>query len=356
MSRAFNSDMLLIARLLRGLTQEELVAKLGGISQPKLSKIESGLSTPTQEDVDALARALQFKPRFFFHPFYRRASPPTYHRKRKKLTKTDWERIYAKAEIYRICLSLKLNSVEISPVRKAPPMIDPEEYGRDAEKMANALRQYWMVPRGPVADVTRLVEGAGIPVISYDFGTDLTDGFSQHAADNLPPLIFLNARLPRDRLRFTILHELCHIVAHHLPHPSMEDEANKFAAQFLMPGQDIAPDLYDLSIEKFLLLKSKWMVAARALVMTAQRLNKITERSARTYFIKMNSLWGGKSEPAIISDEIEHPRILRQLLDAHLNKLGFTLDDMGNIFGLEPRDVVEFFGVADRPKLRLVIN
>jgi hypothetical protein len=136
----------------------------------------------------------------------------------------------------------------------------------------------------------------------------------------------------------------------------MEDEANKFAAQFLMPRQDIAPDLYDLSIEKFLLLKGKWMTSARSLVMTAQRLNKVTERTARYYFMKMNSLWGGNTEPAVIPPEIERPRILQQLVGAHLSRLGLSIDDLSEIFGLERAYLEDLYSLEERPKLRVITN
>ena len=114
--------------------------------------------------------------------------------------------------------------------------------------MAQSIRQLWLLPRGPVDDVTSLLETAGVIVIGFDFGTDLCDGFSQHGSDNLPPIIFTNTRQPKDRLRFSLVHELGHIVMHRLPNPNMEAEANRFAAEFLMPTSDITKDFYNLSL------------------------------------------------------------------------------------------------------------
>jgi transcriptional regulator with XRE-family HTH domain len=128
MLKTFNPDMLTLARQARGINQSGLADSLkGAINQPRLSRIENGLYAPTDGEVLALARVLGFRAEFFFHPFTRRASPPAYHRKRQKLSKSDWERIYARAEIYRILLAVMLRSVEVESKRSTPPYRDVED-------------------------------------------------------------------------------------------------------------------------------------------------------------------------------------------------------------------------------------
>ena len=263
--RRFNPDMLAIARDASGFTQGELVEAMGGaITQGTLSKIENGLLEPSKDDVSGLAKVLGFREEFFMHPHVRRAAPATYNRSRKRLSAKDWSRIFATSEIYRITASTLLRSVELAPRLPLVPSIDPDQYGGRIEEIATAIRQHWRLPRGPIEDVTSVVESSGIIVVTYDFGTDLCDAFGQLPDDDMPPMIFINSRQPKDRFRFTLCHELGHIVMHSLPRPMMEDEANRFAAEFLMPTADIMKDFYNMSLEKLMALKMHWLTVSNA--------------------------------------------------------------------------------------------
>jgi Zn-dependent peptidase ImmA (M78 family)/transcriptional regulator with XRE-family HTH domain len=352
--KAFNPDMLTVARQTRFLSQSELARNVG-IAQPRLSRIENGMLTPTEEETRALARALRYGPEFFFHSVRRRPSPSTYHRKRQKLSKTDWVRIYARSDVFRTLLATMLRSVELNPKRECPPFVDPITYDGDVGAIARAVRQFWTMPRGPVEDMCKLIEGAGMVIIAFDFGTDLCDGFSQHQNDDFPHLIFVNSRQSKDRLRFSLAHELGHIVMHRMPHPEMENEANCFAAEFLMPEDDIKGMLYELSWEKFFSLKMHWKTSAQALVKRAYDLKRLSERNYRYFFYEMSRSGSRKQEPVQLSPEIEKPRVFNQLVRAHTDSLGYVLTELSRLFGLEEAELEqEYLGTA-RPKIRLVV-
>src|SRR5258706_13163291 len=75
MPETFNPDMLILARQYRALSQGELAEKVKGIlNQPRLSRIENGLYSPTTEELEALARALSVRTEFLFHPMTRRST------------------------------------------------------------------------------------------------------------------------------------------------------------------------------------------------------------------------------------------------------------------------------------------
>src|SRR4051812_6384590 len=114
-NKEFNSDMLMVARHARGLSQEEAVERTKVISQPTYSRIEAGLRQPTAAEIDAIARGLAYRRNFFFHPFRRRPMPALFHRKRQKLTNREWERIFARSEIRRICITLLLDAARLTP-------------------------------------------------------------------------------------------------------------------------------------------------------------------------------------------------------------------------------------------------
>ena len=75
------------------------------------------------------------------------------------------------------------------------------------------------------------------------------DGLSQWATDS--PVMMVNDRAPTDRLRLTLAHELGHVCLHSDQlGGDPEDEANAFAAEFLMHGDLIRSELRNLSPEE----------------------------------------------------------------------------------------------------------
>lgn len=61
-------------------------------------------------------------------------------------------------------------------------------------------------------------------------------------------MVLLNADLTNDRKRWTLAHELGHLVLHsNYIDPELESQADAFAAEFLMPRHIIEPDLRDLT-------------------------------------------------------------------------------------------------------------
>jgi transcriptional regulator with XRE-family HTH domain len=207
----------------------------GTLSQAQLSKIEHGRIQPDEETVSKIAQALKYRPSFFYDSVYQRMPPVSFHRARQKLGAKDREAIHGQAEVYRINLKKLLASVELEIRLPSVPAIDPDQYSKDISKIAQTVRQRWGTPRGPIRDLTKIVEDAGVIIVAFDFGTPLIDGFSQQAGDGLPSIIFINSRQPKDRYRFSLAHELGHLVMHQTPNPEQEVQANLFASEFLMP-------------------------------------------------------------------------------------------------------------------------
>ena len=211
-----------------------------------------------------------------------------------------------------------------------------------------------MLPRGPVEDVAEIIEDAGIIIIPFDFGTELIDAFCQPALDRLPALIFLNSRFTsKDRIRFSLAHELGHLVMHRIPKPEMEDEANQFAAMFLMPETDIRHSLYGMSMEKLMILKLYWKTSMQAILRRARDLNRITDRGYRYYQIEMSKRGWRSAEPVDVDGDIKSPRLLKALFSSHIEELSYSTDELSQMFGLLPKDISEIYP-TDRPKLRLV--
>ena len=168
---SFNAAMLTVARQMRGFSQTEL-AKALRISQGKISKIEAGIVVPDDALVQAMGHALKFRPHFFKREGQMRPAQASYHRKRKKLTGSDWDKINAKAELYRFSIESLLRSVDLVPTKVAPPKIDPDQYDGKIDRIAASVRQAWMLPRGPVSDVVKTIaiDGALERIVNLSSG------------------------------------------------------------------------------------------------------------------------------------------------------------------------------------------
>jgi Zn-dependent peptidase ImmA (M78 family) len=358
----FNHHMMTLARDSRGFTQAELADRLS-VMQGTLSKYETGFQDPPPEFVGELADALGYPRSFFYEVGRPYGLPPFHYRRRKKLSAKALARIVAEMNIRRIHLSKLLISFEWR-TNAFIPEIDQNEYrGRSKgvlsiEDVARSVREMWMLPKGPIPNMVELIESNGGIVIPCDFGTDLLDALSQRI-DGLPILFFVNVNAPTDRLRHTLAHELGHMVLHTITVKSdeeMEEEADAFAGAFLLPADEIRPQLRRFDLRQLANLKLYWKVSMAALAVRASRLNLITPYQSKMFWIEMSRLGYKKREPN--EPPREHPSLLRQMISFHMKKLGYTISDMAKLLHLKVAEFQEMYRIEvvgdPRPALRVV--
>lgn len=363
----FNHHMLTLARDSRGLTQAELASKLG-IMQGTLSKYETGFQEPPAEVVKAFSDTLGYAENFFYEAGRPYGLPPFHYRRRKKLSAKALARIVAEMNIRRMHLSKMLVSFNWK-TNTFIPEIDPDEYrgrGKGAltiEDAARSLREMWMLPSGPIDNMIELIEDNGGIVIPCDFGSDLIDAMSQRI-EGFPVLFFVNVNSPTDRLRHTLAHELGHMVLHTLTVKSdeeMEDEADSFAGAFLLPADEIRPQLRKFDLRQLANLKRYWKVSMAALAVRADRLMLITPYQAKMFWIEMSRLGWRKREPHELPKE--HPKLLRQMISFHMKNLGYSMSEMAKLLHLSVGEFQEMYRSeilgdpyrgGGQPSLRLV--
>lgn len=314
-----NPEMVRLAREAAGLTQGEL-ADLVGVTQGKISKVEAGLLSLSDADLSAISRALGRPPVFFTWTdrVLGFASHELFHRKRKTTTAKSLTAIHAEMNIRRMQLARLLRSVEINGL--GFPQIDPDEYGGDVEQVARVVRGGWQMPPGPIRNVTQMIEDAGGVIIPHDFQTQSVDAVSQWMP-GLPPLIFANSDAPADRLRWTYCHEIGHLIMHTFPGVDAEREADRFAAELLMPADEIRSQLYGATIERLVAMKPYWRVSIQALLYRAQELEAVSPRQARRMWAHLSKLGYRRNEPVILSPE--PPQLYRDLFTVHREQLSY---------------------------------
>ena len=355
----FNRHMLLLARKHREMSQAE-VASCAGIDQGHYSKIENGLLPhgPLEQTAQSLARALRFPLSFFYqtdHVYGLPISVHPMHRKRASVGEKALRGIHAELNLRLVHLRRLLDAIELK--RQFPmPQIDVDE-GGGPERIAESVRQAWLLPTGPIDNLMACVEKAGGLVVWCHFRGSDVDGVTLRAPD-LPPCIFLSQNSPADRLRFSLAHELAHVIMHHVPSATMESEADTFASSFLMPAKDIKKDLVGrLTLEKLGRLKLVWRVSMQALLMRAMQLGTVTSNQSQYLWRQISWLGYRKREPVELDFERESPGVFPRVLQIHFQDLGYTLTELGKALHVEASDLTDLYGLDAAPArghLRLI--
>jgi Zn-dependent peptidase ImmA (M78 family)/DNA-binding XRE family transcriptional regulator len=346
-----NPEMVVLAREARGMTQAELAVALD-TTQAYVSKYESGFLKIPENVLDSLCRILKYPPEFFFQTdqVYGCGSSCFYHRKRRGITLSELRKLQAITNVLRIQVSKLLKGAAIRANNAFEPM-DIGDYENSADYIAQSVRAAWRLPLGPIHNLTAVIESAGGIIFKTSFGTNSFDAISQWLP-GLPPMFFANSDVPGDRLRFTLAHELGHLIMHRVPTMEIEKEADSFAAEFLMPRKEIAPHLNNLSLSKLAALKSYWKVSIQALLYRARELGRITPRQYRTFVMLIGKRGYRTNEPIYI--EPEEPVLLNRMMEIHRNEHEYSEADLSRLVALYEDEFEKTYQRPEQKIIRLV--
>lgn len=187
------------------------------------------------------------------------------------------------------------------------------------------------------------IESAGGIVFDCEFRSRKVDGISKWPQDdNVPPVFLINGDIPGDCQRFTLSHEIGHIVLHHRPCEDAESEADAFASEFLMPEEEIEGGLEGLTLTGAAELKPLWSVSIAALVRRAFDLGKITERKFRYLNMQISSLGYRECEPLPIPRE--EPALFDAILDVHRTSHRSGVEELSDALGMHPNQFEAKYG------------
>ena len=332
-----NPNMITLARESRGLMQNELADKMN-THQSFISKIELGQIPVEDNALDIFEKVLKY-PKSFFHQEGEIYPSLLTYRKRDNVAQKLLSPIEAKANIYRLNIQSLLRAMKYSEANVAA--LDLEKY-EGVEGVAKQLRKHWKVPKGPVENLSEVLEDKRIMLLSFDFGTARVDGRSILTEDK-HPIIISNSSMPGDRQRFTLAYEIGHLVMHVQTPPAFDrdvsHEANMFAAAFLMPAKEIKLDFDDnITIAKLAELKKKWKVSMQALLYRASDLGLLTDNQKRYLLQQFNAMNIRRREPVELDIPKETPMLLRNLITKYKTTQGLNLKALSAFFHLEAEE------------------
>lgn len=259
------SDRLHQARQAKGLSLRALADQVG-VSAMTLSKYERAEAVPSSNVLLTLADALGVRTEYFFRTTdidLKRIEHRNKHR--WKLPKSAETKVLAdvrdQLERWSVLDAVIPApwSVSFSVPEDLPDRITDLE---NIEEVAVLVRKHWKLGLNPIPDFIDTLEARGIKVFTTRFDDSRFEGMSARADHH--HVIVVGREWPGDRQRFTLAHELGHLVLDERLPDSIDKEkaADRFAGAFLVPKEKVRESLgarrRSLEVYELYLLKQEF--------------------------------------------------------------------------------------------------
>lgn len=297
-------------REMHRMTQADLVKEVPSLTRSRLARIEKDLA-PIDEESLALVAAVTGVSLVFFSrppaPGFSVLSPQMRSRSRltqgEKVAALQWARLVDE-EYQNLRGGTRALPVSLRPVPGATP----------EEAAAEARRTLGFSADQPLPYLILAAERVGVTVLGLPYAIETLDAFCAWRSGE--PVIALLGGVPADRVRFSVAHEIGHLLLHRPGQagPRVEAEADRFAAELLTPLaalREVMPPNPTLSA--LVMLKTVWGVSVKSLVRRAKELGAVDGDRALSLYKQMSARGWHKREPGYVPPE--KPRALRKMAE-----------------------------------------
>lgn len=345
------STRLKLARKMAGMSLQDLSDVLQNrVSKQSLNKYEMGQMNPTSEVLLLLAKALNVKPEYFLKQKQAELGSISF-RKKASLTKKDEEAIIEKARDY-LERHLELEFILAVENKFTNPLIDLLIHNKaDVEAAADKLREHWELGTNPISNVIEMLEFKGIKVFLINDVDDI-DGFSAFTENNIPLVVVNTHNKPIERVRFTIIHELAHLLlifdaAINEDHKAVEIHCHHFSSCFLIPSKKLKEMIggnarHYIAINELLNIKEYYGISLRAIVHRLKDLKVITDTYYQKWVIYMSKTYGGKNEPGSYKG-IEKSNYFEQMVSRALSEGLISLSKAASLCNISTNAIRKLF-------------
>jgi Zn-dependent peptidase ImmA (M78 family)/transcriptional regulator with XRE-family HTH domain len=358
---AFDPARLTQARILAGLSKQDLAEKLG-VSAAAVGQYEAGITAPRPDHVARIGQVLDYPPAFFAtgRPYARIDASMGHFRSLRSARVGQRAKAMEVAEqIWELTNALERH-VELPPVN-LPGAGSTTPESRDPESFAREVRRAWGIGPGPFRHVVRTLELHGVVVALVNVDPDVArvDAFS---TSMLPrPLVLLTPDRANDvyRHRFTACHELGHLLLHKNVIPGdleQEKDADRFAAELLAPAAEIGHELpIRVRIAALEDVGRRWGMSVKSLVRRCNELGLASDVTARrTYQRLEQARSAGLLQPEPITNYPGETPVLLSSAFELAERHDLTLKDLAEQLAWPTRRVRQLLGQPDpRPTLRI---
>ena len=321
-----NGDRLVALRELFGLRLLDLSEALD-VGTSFLSKVERG-DKPFPEAVMLRAAAKYDLPTTFFSVL----PPPMDEaiqtfKKNAKATVRDEKRI---SRLHKEASRVFRSVSEATSYRVAQLPSEDDFDPQDIEQIATIMRDAMGLGRtGPVLNSVRSLERYGVGVIDALDEVVVERARQDHVGISMPhvslsrPLIAVVTALEGAEKRFTVMHELGHLILDRgISSPVIrrrdvvEKRADRFARAMLLPAEDMTVRISPtLNLHGYLRIKSDFGVRVDMIVKRGEELGLLDAHRAKSLYIQRSSSGWSLNEAVEVANET--PIVLQQGLIKH---------------------------------------
>lgn len=330
------------ARISHAFSMEKLAAQ-SGVTKQSISKYESGRSMPSSDVLLRLAKALDVKVEYFFRPVAVKLENVSF-RRRARLSVTERKKIEetAKDRLERYLMLEEVFPEKDKVLDPLAPLDIHINRPADAESAAIELRNAWNLGLDPIEDVTELLEAHEIKIVEVE-SSDKFDGLSGYI-DQQHAFITIGRAWPGERQRFTLAHELGHLVLNISPAceaKTRERCCQRFAAAFLAPEPAVLRELGEfrrrITWPEWLMLKEKYGLSMAAWIYRARDLEVITRSHFEQLYRQLGARGWRRQEPCPLG--AEEPTRFKRLLLRALSENLISESKAGDILAIKTSDL-----------------
>ena len=315
------SERLILARKAAGLSMSALGLEVG-VSANAIKKYEHGDNMPTSKNLLKLAKALNVRSEYFFRPIKVSLEGVEYRKRsnapQKLLDQINGD-VMEQAERWTELLNVYSDSVKPVPKFMLPDSLPAQvSTPNEIEAIADLMRKEWSLGLNPIHDMVDTLESKGIMIINTSVEVKKKfDGLAGKIENT--PVVVISSHQPGDRQRFTLAHELGHLVLHNCLVDELDEEkaCNHFAGAFLLPKQAIQEHLGEkrnaLEAQELFMLKHEFGISMMSILFRAGQCGILSERQQRGYYMKFNKLKWRTQEPGEPYPN-EEPYLFKQLV------------------------------------------
>lgn len=331
-------------RLLKNLSLKE-AGSLLNMTATAISKYEKGEILPDSKKIIDFANAYDVKSIELLKVYNAPQMKFTSFRKKKRLTGQNLKLLedLIQDEVAKYLEVLEMNNIDINNIKlKEYPCTILE----DAETAADNFRNYIKISnKQPISDLINILENLGIIIIQIknpDNRFNDFDGLSE-IVNNIPVIVLLDNIKDGARQRFTIAHELGHLVLN-IKNTCLDEEklCNRFASALLMPKEAVINEFgysrSNINFFELIAFKNEFKVSYTAIIYRLKDLNIISEYLYKKLSIFLSQRIG-KNDPKPIPPEISYQfkKIVYKLeadeiisINKACELLGLTIDEYNN--------------------------
>ena len=348
-----------IARAASGLSLRDLEAGIDKlVTAQAIGKYERDEDMPSSKVLSALAKALHVSEDYLLASDELVLDGVEF---RKKSIASKREEAFVEGQALHLLeryLALEdvlgLASVVWERPREAPY---PITNVADAENAARAVRTNWGLGIDPILNLSELLEERGIKILSVDLSDidGLTARVRRKNGEPIPVIVIKEDEWS-ERKRFTLAHELGHMVMEIRHGLDAEKAANRFAGAFLMPAEalwrEIGKHRTMISLGELLRLKELFGASFQAIVYRCHDLGIISDAAYRRLFQSFSD-YGWRKPPykelGALAPSQEHPQRMQRLCFRALSEGAISESRAAEILGISVRNLTRLMDQPSTP-------